>query len=57
MRSTLALLLISDVIATLGVAALTLYVFGRRDRERFLPEHTVLGEGRRIRASTARQAT
>ena len=36
MRSTIALLLISDVIATLGVAAVTLYVFRRRDRERFL---------------------
>ena len=35
-RSTIALLLISDVIATLGVAAVTLYVFRRRDRERYL---------------------
>lgn len=35
-RSTIALLLISDVIATLGVAAVTLFVFRRRDRERFL---------------------
>ena len=36
MRNTVALLLISNVIATLGVAAVTLYVFRRRDRERFL---------------------
>jgi sigma-B regulation protein RsbU (phosphoserine phosphatase) len=35
-RNTVALLLISNVIATLGVAAVTLYVFRRRDRERFL---------------------
>jgi sigma-B regulation protein RsbU (phosphoserine phosphatase) len=35
-RSTIALLLISDVIATLGIAAVTLYVFRRRDGERFL---------------------
>ena len=36
MRNTVALLLISNVIATLGVAAVTLYIFRRRDRERFL---------------------
>jgi sigma-B regulation protein RsbU (phosphoserine phosphatase) len=35
-RSTIALLLISNVIATLGVAAVTLYVFRRREREKFL---------------------
>jgi phosphoserine phosphatase RsbU/P len=35
-RSTIAQLLISNVIATLGVAAVTLYAFRRRDRERFL---------------------
>jgi sigma-B regulation protein RsbU (phosphoserine phosphatase) len=35
-RSTIALLLISDVIAILGIAAVTLYAFRRRDRERFL---------------------
>lgn len=36
MRSAIALLLISDVIATLGAAAITLYAFRRRERERFL---------------------
>lgn len=35
-RSAIALLLISDVIATLGVAAITLYIFRRREHERFL---------------------
>ena len=36
MRSAIILLLISEVIAALGVAAVTLYAFRRRDRERFL---------------------
>jgi sigma-B regulation protein RsbU (phosphoserine phosphatase) len=35
-RSAITLLLISDVIATLGAAAVTLYAFRRRDREKFL---------------------
>jgi hypothetical protein len=35
-QSAIILLLISEMIATLGVAAVTLYVFRRRDRERFL---------------------
>jgi sigma-B regulation protein RsbU (phosphoserine phosphatase) len=35
-RSAIILLLISEIIATLGVAAVTLYTFRRRDRERFL---------------------
>jgi sigma-B regulation protein RsbU (phosphoserine phosphatase) len=35
-RSAIILLLISELTATLGVAAVTLYVFRRRDRERFL---------------------
>ena len=36
MRSAIVLLLISEIIATLGVAAVTLYIFRRRERERFL---------------------
>ena len=36
MQNAIILLLISEMIATLGVAAVTLYVFRRRDRERFL---------------------
>ena len=36
MRSAIVLLLISDVIAAFGVAAVTLHAFRRRDRERFL---------------------
>lgn len=36
MRSALSLLLISETIATLGVAAVILYIFRRRDREKFL---------------------
>jgi phosphoserine phosphatase RsbU/P len=36
MRSAIFLLLISEMIATLGVAAVILYGFRRRDRERFL---------------------
>ena len=36
MRSAIALLLISEIIATLGVASVTLYAFRRRERERFL---------------------
>lgn len=36
MRSAIILLLISEIIATLGAFAVTLYVFRRRDRERFL---------------------
>ncbi len=36
MRSAIVLLLISDVIATLGAAAVALYAFRRRDHERFL---------------------
>jgi sigma-B regulation protein RsbU (phosphoserine phosphatase) len=35
-RSAIILLLISELIATLGAAAVTLYVFRRRDREKFL---------------------
>lgn len=36
MRSAILLLLISEMIATLGVAAVILYGFRRRDREKFL---------------------
>ena len=36
MRSAIVLLLISEIIATLGAAAVTLYVFRRREREKFL---------------------
>ncbi|MGB0124150.1 MAG: SpoIIE family protein phosphatase [Silvibacterium sp.] len=36
MRSAIIHLLISDIIATLGAAAITLYAFRRRDRERSL---------------------
>lgn len=36
MRSAIVLLLISEIIATLGVAAVILYAFRRRERERFL---------------------
>ena len=36
MRSAIALLLISDIIATLGGAAVILYAFRRRNHERFL---------------------
>jgi phosphoserine phosphatase RsbU/P len=35
-QSAIILLLISEMIATLGVAAVALYIFRRRDRERFL---------------------
>jgi sigma-B regulation protein RsbU (phosphoserine phosphatase) len=35
-RSAITLLLISDIIATLGAAAVTLYAFRRRNQERFL---------------------
>jgi len=35
-RSVIILLLISELIATFGVAAVILHVFRRRDRERFL---------------------
>lgn len=36
MRSAIALLLISDIIGTLGAAAIALYAFRRRAHERFL---------------------
>jgi phosphoserine phosphatase RsbU/P len=36
MRSAIILLLISETIATVGIASIALYVFRRRDREKFL---------------------